>query len=154
MPRTPLPIPEGFHNVNSYLVVDGAAEAIDFYSRALGARERYRLPGPGGMIMHAEVQIGDSVVMLADENPEMGFKSPRALGGSPVGLLAYVDDADAVFERAIAAGAKEIKPPEDMFWGDRAATVEDPYGHQWTIATHVEELTPEEIGRRAAAMAG
>jgi PhnB protein len=147
------PIPEGYHSVTPYLIVNGAAKALDFYAQALGAEERMRMPGPGGKVMHAEIQIGDSVVMLADEFPEMGARSPQSIGGTPVGICLYVEDVDAVFKRAIAAGAKEERPLVNQFYGDRSGTIIDPFGHKWTIATHVEDVTPEEMGRRAAAMA-
>jgi len=147
------PIPEGYHSVTPYLIVNGAAKALDFYAQALGAEERMRMPGPGGKVMHAGIQIGDSVVMLADEFPEMGARSPQSIGGTPVGICLYVEDVDAVFKRAIAAGAKEERPLVNQFYGDRSGTIIDPFGHKWTIATHVEDVTPEEMGRRAAAMA-
>jgi PhnB protein len=126
-------IPEGYNTVNAYLVVQGAAEAIDFYTRALGAEERYRLPGPDGSVMHAELEIGDSVVMLADESPQMGALSPQSVGGSPVSLLVYTEDVDAAFQRAVDAGATGTAPPEDMFWGDRCGRLVDPFGHVWAL---------------------
>lgn len=144
-------VPEGFRTVTPYLVVSGAASALDFYVRAFGAKEVYRMPGPGGKIMHAELEIGDSKLMLSDEMPEMGGKSPATLKGSPVSVFLYVEDVDKVFKQAVSAGAKEKMPVSNMFWGDRYGAVIDPFGHEWQIATHVEDLTPEEIGKRAAA---
>lgn len=144
-------IPEGYHSVTPYLVVKGAAQAIDFYARAFGAKEKYRFP-MGGIIGHAEILIGDSHVMLADEMaPHTG---PRALGGTPVSLMIYTDDVDAMFGRAIAAGAKEVRPVENQFYGDRTGVLEDPFGHVWSIATHVEDVAEEEIRRRMATMQG
>jgi PhnB protein len=144
------PVPEGYHTVTPYLIVKDAAKALDFYAKALGAKARMKMDGPGGKVMHAEVQIGDSVVMLADEFPEMGAKSPQTIGGTPVGICLYVPDVDALFKQAIAAGAKEERPVMDQFYGDRSGTLLDPFGHKWTIATHKEDLSPEEMGKRAA----
>ncbi|MBW8883438.1 MAG: VOC family protein, partial [Planctomycetia bacterium] len=127
-------------------------KAIDFYKRAFGAKERMRLPMPDGRIGHAEVEIGNSVVMLADEFPQMGVKSPVTIGGTPVGICLYVTDVDAVFKQAIAAGGKEEKPLQNQFYGDRSGTLIDPFGHKWTVATHIEDVPPEEINRRMAAM--
>jgi PhnB protein len=146
------PIPEGYHHVTPYLVIKGAGAAIDYYKRVFGATERMRMDAPGGMVGHAELEIGDSVVMLADEFPEQGFKGPRAFGGTPVSLLLYVENVDDVFKRAIQAGARELKPLADQFYGDRMGTLEDPFGHVWSIATHVEDLSPEEMQRRAGEM--
>ena len=146
------PIPEGYPQVIPYLCVDGADRAIQFYTAVLGARERMRMGAPGGKVGHAELVIGDSLVMLADEFPEMGVRSPKSIGGSPVTIMVYVDDVDATFERAKQAGAKELRPLEDQFYGDRTAQFEDPFGHVWSIATHVEDITPEEMQRRAAEM--
>ena len=143
------PIPEGYHSVTPYLVIAGAGAAIDYYKRVFGAKERMRMDAPGGRIGHAELEIGDSVVMLADEFPDMGFRGPRAMGGTPVSLLLYIENVDEVFKRAIAAGAKELKPVADQFYGDRMGTLEDPFGHVWSIATHVEDVPPEEMARRA-----
>lgn len=143
------PIPEGYHSVTPYLIVKGAAQALEFYKTALGATEVMRMDDPSGKLMHAEIKIGDSMIMLADEFPEMGAKSPQTLGGSPVGLCVYVPNVDQQFQQAIAAGAKEERPVKDQFYGDRSGTLRDPFGHQWTIATHTEDLTPEEIGKRA-----
>jgi PhnB protein len=147
------PIPAGYHSVTPYLIIKGAADALGFYKRAFSATERMRLDGPGGSIAHAEIQIGDSIVMLADEFPEMGALSPHSIGGSPVGLCLYVADVDTVFQRAIAAGATEERPVRDQFYGDRSGTLRDPFGHKWTIATHKEDLTPEQINERAQAWA-
>jgi PhnB protein len=141
-------IPEGTHNVTPHLVVNGGARAIDFYAAAFGAIEHYRMPGPGGSVAHAEIQIGDSVVYLADEFPG-GSPSPRSLRGSPVVLHLYVEDADAAFARAVRAGARVKMPLMDMFWGDRYGQVTDPFGHTWSIATHTEDVSPEEMARRA-----
>jgi len=145
------PVPEGFHTVTPYLVVSGASQAIDFYTKAFGAREIFRMPAPNGEVMHAELQIGDSRLFLADENPEMGGRSPQTLKGTPVAVFLYVEDVDAVFQRAVAAGATAKVPVSDMFWGDRWGAVVDRFGHEWQIATHKEDLTLEEIGKRAAA---
>jgi PhnB protein len=147
-------IPDGYPRVTPYLCVDGASAAIDFYGIVFGATERMRMPEPGGKVGHAELQLGDSVIMLSDEFPAMGMKSPKALGGSPVTLSVYVEDVDAVFERAVEAGAKPLRPVEDQFYGDRSGQFEDPYGHKWSVATHVEDVSPEQMGRRAAAMGG
>ncbi|MFQ5877854.1 MAG: VOC family protein [Acidobacteriota bacterium] len=143
-------IPEGFHTVTPYLVVKDAGRAIDFYREAFGAEEELRMPGPdGNSVMHAEIRIGDSHLFLADECPERGCKSPLTLGGSPSSIHLYVTDVDAAFKKAIDAGAEAVMPVADMFWGDRYGKVKDPFGHEWGIATHKEELTPEEIGERA-----
>ena len=143
------PIPEGMHSVTPYLFVTGAAEAIDFYKKAFSAEERFRMPGPGGKVMHAEIQLGDSVVMLADEFPDMGVKSPKSLGGSAGSLMVYVKDVDASFKQATAAGATAKQPPTDMFWGDRSCKLTDPYGHDWMLATHIEDVSPEEMDKRS-----
>ena len=145
------PIPEGYRTATPYLIVKGAADAIEFYKRAFGATEMLRMADPQGRVGHAEIRIGDSVIMLADEHPAMGYRSPRALGGSSVSILLYLEDVDAVFERAVNAGAKALRPVTDQFYGDRSGTLEDPFGHVWTIATHVEDVSPEELKRRAAA---
>ena len=147
------PIPENYHRVTPYLVVDGAAEAIDFYSRVFGATEVMRMPAPGNKIGHAEIKVGDSVVMLADAVAGMGHKSPKTLGGSPVSLLLYVEDTDSTVKRAVENGAKLSRPVEDQFYGDRMGTVEDPFGHVWHVATHVEDVSPEEMKRRMESMA-
>lgn len=145
------PIPEGYHSVTPHLCVKGAAQAIEFYKKALAASERMRAEQPDGRIGHAEIQIGDSVIMLADEFPEMDARSPQTLGGSPVSIYLYVQDADATFNRAVAAGAKVKRPIADQFYGDRVGGIEDPFGHTWWISTHTEDLSPEEIEKRAAA---
>jgi PhnB protein len=146
------PIPDGYHSITPYLIVQGAAAAIDFYKKVFGATEVFRVPGPGGKVGHAELQFGDSRIMLADEHPEMGAKAPGSFGGTPVGLMLYVADVDARFNRAVAAGATVNKPLADQFYGDRSGTVTDPFGHQWTIATHTEDVSPEEMDRRMKAM--
>jgi uncharacterized glyoxalase superfamily protein PhnB len=149
------PIPDGFHTLTPHIVVSDAAAAIDFYKEAFGAKEAMRMPGPGGKIMHALIQIGDSKVMLNDEFPEMGGAlSPSSLGGSPVTLTLYVPDVDRTFEQAIAAGATVKMPAADQFWGDRYGMLTDPFGHLWAVATHIEDLTPEQIAQRAAAFSG
>src|SRR5437867_13128742 len=125
------PVPDGYHNATPYLIVDGAAKAIDFYKRVFGATERMRMPSPGGKIGHAEIKIGDSMIMLADEHPEMGFRSPQSIGGSAVGLALYVEDVDARFNQAIAAGGKVMRPVKHQFYGDRSGTLTDPFGHVW-----------------------
>ena len=144
------PIPEGYHAVTPYLCVAGAAEALDFYKRAFGASEIMRMPGPDGKVGHAEIGIGGSRIMLADEFPGMDFRSPRAHGGTAVHLHVYVEDADARVEQAVGAGATLKRPVQDQFYGDRLGTVEDPFGHVWHFATHKEDLTPDELARRAA----
>jgi PhnB protein len=148
------PIPDGYPQITPYLFVDGAAAAITFYGEVLGATERMRMDQPDGRVGHAELEIGDGLIMLADPFPEMGVRSPKEIGGTPVMISVYVDDVDRVFERALRAGAKELQGVEDKFYGDRAGTFEDPFGHQWNVATHVEDVSPEEMGRRAAAAAG
>ena len=146
------PIPEGYHSVTPYLCVKGAAAAIDFYKKAFGAKELLRMPAPGEKIGHAEIQIGDSHVMLADEFPEMGFLSPQSVGGSPVMMHLYVEDVDITANKAVAAGAKVTRPVADQFYGDRGGQVEDPFGHKWYVGTHKEDVPPDELQRRAAAM--
>ncbi|PYQ36540.1 MAG: glyoxalase [Acidobacteria bacterium] len=142
------PIPEGYHSVTPYLCVKGAAAAIDFYKKAFGAKELLRMPAPGEKIGHAEIQIGDSHVMLADEFPEMGFLSPQSVGGSPVMMHLYVEDVDITANKAVAAGAKVTRPVADQFYGDRGGQVEDPFGHKWYVSTHKEDVSPEEIEAR------
>jgi len=142
------PIPDGYHSVTPYLIVQGAAKAIEFYKKAFAAAELMRLNGPDGKIGHAEIRIGNSPVMLADEHPQMGFRSPQTLGGAGVTLMIYVEGVDAVFQRAIAAGAKEVQPLKNQFYGDRSGTLQDPFGHVWTVATHVEDIAPEEMRKR------
>jgi PhnB protein len=146
-------IPEGYHTATPYLICKGAARAIDFYKQAFGATELMRFPGPGGSIGHAEIKIGDSAIMLADEVPQMGYRSPATLGGSPVSIMLYVQDVDKVVDRAVKAGAKLERPVADQFYGDRNGTIQDPFGHVWTIGTHKEDVSPEEMQRRAAGMA-
>jgi len=141
-------IPDGYATVTPYLIVDGAAAAIEFYGAVLGASERMRLPAPEGKIGHAELMIGDSVILLADEFPGMGALGPRSIGGTPVTLHVYVEDADVVFDSAIRAGASSITPVEDRFYGDRSGVFEDPFGHRWDVATHIEDVPPEEMAKR------
>ena len=148
------PVPEGYPQVTPYLVVDGAGAAIEFYGKVLGATERMRLPGPDGTIGHAELQLGDSLIMVADEAPQLGLRGPRAIGGTPVTISVYVEDVDGVVERAAQAGARVLRPVEDQFYGDRSGQFEDPFGHRWSVATHVEDISPEEMNRRAADLAG
>ena len=148
------PIPDGYPQVTPYLCVDGAAAAIDFYSEVFGATERMRMPSPGGKIGHAELQIGDSLIMLADEHPEMGIRGPKAIGGTPVTISLYVEDADRVFERAVEKGATATRPVEDQFYGDRMGQFEDPFGHKWSVATHVEDVPEDEMMKRAAEVGG
>jgi len=145
------PIPDGYHSVTPYLIISGAGEAIDYYKKAFGATELLRMPAPGGKIGHAEIKIGDSPIMLADEFPEMGYKSPRTLGGSPVSIMIYVNDVDAIFDQAVAAGGKVQRPVKDQFYGDRSGTLEDPFGHVWHVATHKEDVSAEEMAQRAQA---
>ena len=146
------PIPDGYHSVTPYLVVDGAAKAIDFYKKVFGATEMMRMASPdGSRVGHAELKIGDSPVMLADEHPEMNIRGPHSIGGTPVSMMVYVEDVDKVAERALAAGAQELRPVVDQFYGDRSGTFLDPFGHMWTVSTHVEDVPPEEMEKRAAA---
>lgn len=148
------PIPDNYPQVMPYLHVDGAAEAIVFYEKVLGAKERMRMPDPSGKIGHSELQLGDSVIMLADEYPDMGVRGPAAYGGSPVTLSVYVEDVDEVFRRALDNGAKTIQELQDQFYGDRTGQFEDPWGHRWSVATRVEDVPPEEMKRRAAEAMG
>jgi len=145
------PIPEGYHSVTPYLFIKGAAAAIEFYKNVFGATERMRMPGPDGRIMHAELQIGDSILMLADENPKMGALSPQTIGGSGSLVSVYVADVDAAVAKAIAAGANLVRPVKEQFYGDRTGGIIDPFGHIWSVATHVEDVSPEEMQKRAAA---
>jgi PhnB protein len=144
------PIPDGYPRVTAYLSVNGAADAIDFYRNVLGAEERVRMAGPDGKVGHAELQIGDSLVMLADEFPEMGSPSPKTIGGTPVTLMVYVEDVDKTFATALGAGATEVRAVQDQFYGDRSGQFEDPFGHRWNVATHVEDVSPDEMEKRAA----
>ena len=144
------PIPEDYPRVTPYLIIDGASDAIDFYTKVLGAQERMRMPGPDGKLGHAELQLGNSVIMLADEFPDMGAVGPKSVGGTPVTLHVYVEDVDSVFENALASGATEIRAVENQFYGDRSGQFEDPFGHQWNVASHVEDVPPEEMEKRAA----
>ena len=146
------PIPDGYHSVTPYLIVNNGVKALEYYKQAFGATELMRMDGPDGKLGHAEIKIGDSPVMLADENPQWNAKSPTSYGGTPVSLMIYVDDCDAVFKQAIAAGGKELKGLQDQFYGDRSGTLSDPFGHCWTVATHKEDVAPEEMERRMAAM--
>jgi len=148
------PIPEGYPQVTPYLCVEGASAAIEFYGEVLGTTERMRMETPEGTVSHAELQLGDSVIMLADPFPELGVRSPKAFGGSPVTMSVYVEDVDAVFERALKAGATVLRAVEDQFYGDRAGQFEDPFGHRWSVATHVEDVSPEDMASRAAEAAG
>lgn len=150
-PKKIPPIPPQYGSITPALVMQGAAEAIAFYKLAFGAKELMRMPGPGGAVLHAEIKIGDSIVMLSDEFPEMGARGPRALGGTPASLMLYVKDCDAVFRRAVEAGARSQMEPQDMFWGDRFGKLEDPFGHQWGILTAKEKVSPKEMARRQAA---
>jgi PhnB protein len=145
------PIPEGYHSLTPYLIIDGAAEAMEYYKKAFGAVELFRMEH-GGKVGHAEMKIGDSPLMLGDENAQ--YKGPKSLGGTPMMLMIYVDDVDAIYPQAIAAGGTEVKPLQDQFYGDRSGTLTDPFGHVWTIATHKEDVTPEEMDKRLAAMHG
>jgi PhnB protein len=146
------PIPEGYHSVTPYLIVHDGPAALAWYAEALGAQELFRMEMPSGKIGHAELQVGTSRIMLADESPDSLAKSPRAYGGCPIGLLLYVEGVDAQMERAQALGAKVVRPVEDKFYGDRSGTLEDPFGYQWTLATHVEDVAPEEMQRRLQAL--
>jgi PhnB protein len=147
-------IPNGMHTVTPHLVCAGAADAIEFYKAAFGAVELARLPGPDGRLVHALIRIGDSAVMLVDEFPDWGSKGPKVLGGSPVTLHLYVDDVDAFTARAVDAGAKVTMPVDDMFWGDRYGQLEDPFGHRWSVATHVRDVAPEELQQAVQTMGG
>jgi PhnB protein len=147
------PIPEGYRSITPYLICDGAAQAIEYYKKAFGAVETVRMAGPNGKVMHAEIKIGDSFIMLADENPEMGARSPKSYGGSPIAVLLYVENVDAVVGQAVSVGGKITRPLKDEFYGDRTATVVDPFGHTWYIHTHVKDVTPEEM-KKAMQAAG
>jgi PhnB protein len=147
-------IPDGYHTATPYLIVDGAARALEFYKQVFGAKELMRMPAPGGKVGHAEIKIGDSIIMLADEFPEMDARGPQSIGGTPVSLMLYFEDCDAVTTRAVSSGAKMLRPVQDQFYGDRSGTVLDPFGHKWTIATHKEDLSAGELQKRAAALFG
>ena len=146
-------ISKGYHTVTPSIVVAGAAKAIDFYKKALGAEELMRFPGPDGKIMHAEIRVGDSVIMLTDEMPDQGARGPKAIGGTPVSFFIYGENVDAAWKRAVDAGAKPIMPLADQFWGDRTGSLEDPFGHHWWLAQHIQDLTPEEIQKGSEAFA-
>jgi PhnB protein len=145
------PIPQGYNSITPYLVIKGAAQAIEYYTNVFGATEVFRMDGPDGKVGHAELKIGDSRIMLADENPSMGqgHSSASTIGTSPVSLYLYIPDVDSVVERAVAAGAKILKPVQDQFYGDRSGFIQDPFGHLWGVATHVEDVTPQELEERA-----
>ncbi len=148
------PIPEGYPQVTPYLCVDGANAAIEFYATVFGATERVRMPGPNGTVGHAELQLGDSLIMLSDEYPEMGMRGPKTIGGTPVTISVYVEDVDGIFDKAVAAGATALRPVENQFYGDRTGQFEDPFGHRWSVATHVEDVPPDEMAKRAAQAMG
>jgi PhnB protein len=147
------PIPDNYPRVTAYLAIDGASDAIEFYKKIFGAQERFRMPQPDGTIGHAEIQLGDSVIMMSDAFPEMGVVDPKKLGGTPVTLSVYVQDVDTTFANAIKAGGTQVQPVEDKFYGDRAGQFEDPWGHRWNVMTHVEDVSPEEMEKRAAMFA-
>jgi PhnB protein len=149
MARAVKPIPEGYHSVTPYLIVKGAAQAIAFYEKAFGAQELYRMQGPDGRVGHAELRLGDSRIMLADEHPDVGALGPGSVGGTPVTIHLYVEDVDATVARAAAAGARITRPVADQFYGDRLGIVTDPFGHVWSIGTHVEDVSEDELRRRA-----
>jgi len=151
MAKNAPPVPRGYHTVTPSLFVAGAAKALEFYKKALGVEELMRFEGPDGKIMHAEFKVGDSIVMLADEMPEYGGKGPKSIGGTPVSFFVYGENVDAAWKRALDAGAKEIQPLADQFWGDRTGCLEDPFGHHWWLAQHIEDLTPEQIRKNAEA---
>jgi PhnB protein len=144
-------IPAGYHSITPYLYIKGAGDALAFYKKAFGAVELFRIAGPDGKVGHAEIKIGDSIVMLADEFPEMGARGPKTLGGTAGSLLIYLENVDARFQQAIDAGAKATRPVQNQFYGDRSGTLEDPFGHVWTLATHIEDIPPDEMGKRAEA---
>ena len=146
------PIPDGYHTVTPYLVITNAGKAIEFYKEAFGARESSRLASPDGKVMHAEIMIGDSPIMLSDEFPDWNALSPLTIGGTPVSIMLYVEDVDSIVKRAVAAGATLLMPVENQFWGDRMGTVADPFGHKWSVATHKENVSPDEIITRANAI--
>jgi uncharacterized glyoxalase superfamily protein PhnB len=145
------PIPAGYHSVTPHLVCRGAAKAIEFYKKAFGAKERLRMAAPDGSVAHAEITIGNSTVMLGDEQPQFGASAPETVGGTPVHIFIYTEDVDKLYAKAVAAGAKGDQPPTDMFWGDRYAKLSDPFGHKWSMATHIEDVSPKEMDKRTAA---
>ncbi len=149
MPPTVKAIPEGYEGATPYLIIKGAATALEFYKKAFDATELMRMPAPGGTVGHAEIKIGKAIIMLADEFPQMNCKSPQAYGGSPVSIMLYVQDVDTFVNRAVTAGAKLLRPVKNQFYGDRSGSLEDPFGHQWHIATHVEDVPPAEMAKRA-----
>jgi PhnB protein len=149
MPNPVKPVPQGYHTTTPYLTVSNAARAIEFYTKALGAREIMRMEGPGGKIGHAELKIGDSIIMLADEMPQGATKSPQTLGGTTGGIFLYVENVDAFYDKAISGGGKATMRPENMFWGDRFGQFTDPFGHSWSVATHIEDVTPQEMEKRS-----
>lgn len=146
------PIPDGYTSVTPYLIIDGAAQAIDFYKKVFQATERLRIPGTDGKVGHAEIEIGGSVIMLADECPERGIKSPQTIGGTPVSIHLYVPNSDEVYSKAVAAGATQLQPVKNQFYGDRSGGFTDPFGHSWHVSTHIEDVSPDELQRRMAAM--
>ena len=146
------PTPEGYRSITPYLIIKGAARAIEFYKQAFGATEIMRFPGPNNTIGHAELRIGDSVIMLADEMPNGLYRSPESFGGSPISLMVYIENVDSVFSRALSLGAKQVRAVEDQFYGDRSGNLIDPFGHVWTVATHVEDVAPDELRRRMEAL--
>jgi PhnB protein len=148
------PIPDGYPRVSAYLIIDGASDAIDFYKDVFGASERMRIGAPGGKVGHAELAIGDSVIMLADEYPEMDAVGPKTVGGTPVTMSVYVENVDATFDRAVKAGAKALRPVENQFYGDRSGQFMDPFGHKWHVASHIEDVPPDEMAKRAAEATG
>jgi|ERR1019366_5106548 PhnB protein len=148
MPTQAKPIPQGHRSVTPYLTLNDAARAIDFYKRAFGAREVIRMDGPNGKIGHAEIEIGDSMIMLGDEMPGSGCRSPHSLGGTTAGIFLYVENVDTLFNQAVSAGAEVESPLADMFWGDRYGRLRDPFGHSWSVATHKEDVAPEEMAKR------
>jgi PhnB protein len=148
------PIPDGYASVTPYLIVDGGVKALDFYKAAFGATEIMRMEQPNGKLGHAEIRIGNSIIMMADEHPQMGYRGPKALGGTPVSILLYVEDVDTVAAKVVKEGARVLRPVENQFYGDRSGTFEDPFGHVWTVASHVEDIAPEEMKRRVDAVHG
>lgn len=152
--RKVLAVPKGYTSVTAHLVCKGAGDAMDFYTKAFGAKDKGRMTGPNGVVVHGEMRIGDAIIMLGEEMPEMGSRSPLTIGGSPVTMMLYVKDVDAAYAKATAAGCTALMPPANMFWGDRYCRVADPFGHQWAIATHIEDMSMKEMGKRMAAEFG